>query len=403
MVKKHILILNWQFPPNRGIGGRRCAKLAQEWKAMGHEITVITQQPTTPSSEPNQWIQPETQKAFEYRFVAATNRFNALYFQSGLVNALLLRLGKIYHRIFTKGNPIDDTRFASRSIMQALEETHHQKKIDLLFVSSAPFSLSLYACRFKQQHPEILVWCDFRDPWKNAINYGLQMLSTRQREDEHSFQREVGILADYVSAPYEEILDEFEMELGTNKKVLIPHFTDREVIDTPCAFNNQQPVLTYAGNWYEGAMTYVEETFGALNKLNEQDQPIIQFIGQFNLALQSALKSKYSKLVFLPWMDQGLDEVLMKSDGIIILLSEHNQNFHTTKFYDYLPFGKPYFYIGPMGKVAHTIQDKKIGCLLTQYQPHFWEHYQSEPAHHMVKAFSAKKMATKIIEHAFAK
>jgi hypothetical protein len=403
MVKKHILILNWQFPPNKGIGGRRCAKLAQEWKTMGHDISIISHQQEGDLKSSNLWIDADTLQSFDHHFIRDTNQFNALYFKSGWFNAIHLQLGKIWHRLFTKGNPIDDARFAEKTIIKTLEKVHQKKNIDLLFVSSAPFSLSLYACMFKKQHPTMKVWCDFRDPWKNAINYGLQLLSKRQLKDENQFQTYVAQTADYLSAPYVEILGEFNDEFASTKKVLIPHFTDRKISASTASSYKSAPLLTYAGNWYEGSMIYFKNTFEQLNLLPEGEKPTIGFIGHFEEQLQSELKLMYDKINFQPWMASGLDDALMKSDGIIILLSDHNRDFHTTKFYDYLPFGKPYFYVGPMGKVAETIQEKQLGCLLYQYHPRFWNQFESKNAHLLLKEFSAKKMATKIIEHAFTR
>ena len=69
MVKKHLLILNWQFPPNAGIGGRRSAKLAKEWKNLGHEITILTQSTSGTNKGSQSWINEEDVNAFDYFFI----------------------------------------------------------------------------------------------------------------------------------------------------------------------------------------------------------------------------------------------------------------------------------------------------------------------------------------------
>jgi hypothetical protein len=53
---------------------------------------------------------------------------------------------------------------------------------------------------------------------------------------------------------------------------------------------------------------------------------------------------------------------IAKSDFCIIFLAEHNRNFFTTKYFEYLPLQKPYLFIGPEGKVSKEIEANKMGC-----------------------------------------
>jgi hypothetical protein len=401
MVKKHILILNWQFPPNQGIGGRRSAKLAKEWKALGHDITIVTQSTKDDGKGSQNWIDEETIHSFDYHYIEEKNHFNALYFQSGLINSIKLWILKKWHGAFTAGNPIDDCRFSELAISKKLESIHQKKPIDLLFVSSAPFSLSVYACRFKKKHPEIHLWCDFRDPWKNAVNYGLQILNNRQREAELKFQKEVGIQSDFLSAPYEAILSEFEKEDSQAKRILIPHFTDRPLTPIITPPHSEVPTITYAGNLYDGSMPYIQTALKTLNILPVEQQPQLHFIGNFSTSIQQEMVKEYNNILFYPWMDQGLDHHLASSQGLIILLSEDNKDFHTTKFYDFLPLGKPYLYIGPKGQVLKTIEDHNLGCSLAQYNSNSLMSYNPEEALQLARKHTAETMALTILNHVF--
>jgi hypothetical protein len=401
MVKKHILILNWQFPPNSGIGGRRSAKLAKEWKALGHDITIVTQITKDDRKGSQNWIDEETIQSFDFHFIKEKNQFNALYFRSGLLNSIKLWILKKWHGAFTRGNPIDDCRFAESAILKKLNSIHNHKPIDLLFVSSAPFSLSVYASRFKKKHREIQLWCDFRDPWKNAANYGLQTLNNRQRETEFSFQKEVGDQTDFLSAPYEAILSEFDDKETRAKKILIPHFTDRQLKQVLSEPHDAPPILVYAGNLYDGAMPYIKSALKTLNNISFEQQPQLHFIGNFSTSIQQEMVKEYNNILFYPWMEQGLDQHLALSQGLIILLSEDNQDFHTTKFYDFLPLRKPYFYIGPKGQVLKTIEDNQLGCSLEQYNPNSIDSFNAENAIELAKKHTAEIMALTILNHVF--
>lgn len=393
--------MNWQFPPNQGIGGRRSAKLAKEWKALGHDITIVTQATKNDGNGSQNWINEETIQSFDYHFIDEKNHFNALYFRSGFINSIKLWILKKWHGAFTPGNPIDDCRFAGSPISKTLRTIHSQKPIDLLFVSSAPFSLSVYASRFKKTHPEIQLWCDFRDPWMKAVNYGLQMLNNRQREAESGFQKEVALHSDFLSAPYGAILDEFDTTQSQAKKICIPHFTDRPLTLNIQPSLSDTPLFTYAGNLYEGSMPFIQSALKMLNGLPSEQQPHLQFIGNFSISNQKEMVKQYNKIRFTPWQDQGLNHYLESSQGLIILLSEDNQDFHTTKFYDFLPLGKPYLYIGPKGKVLKTIEDNNLGCSLEQYNSNSLTSYNPEKALQLARKHTAETMALTILNHVF--
>ncbi len=402
MVKKHIVILNWQFPPNAGIGGRRSAKLAKEWKNLGHEISILTQQTSGTENSSKNWINDEDVQAFDYFFIQKKNSFNALYFKAGLLNSALLWFLKKWHGLFTLGNPIDDCRFSGQEIAQQLKHIHKTKPIDLLFVSCAPFSLSVYAARFKILHPEVLVWCDFRDPWKYAVNYGLQLLNRRQLKSELNFQQEVNQGVDFISAPYQEILSEFESTSSKARLVLIPHFTDRKVNSEINSTMTKNPKFTYAGNLYEGALPFVIQGLLALQSLPSGDQPTLHFIGNIDQGTKEKMISNYHNIIFSPWMNDGLDHQLESSSGLIILLSDNNKDFHTTKFFDFLPLGKPYLYFGPKGKVFKTIEEHQLGCSIEQYHRDALLHYSHEKAMTLAQQHTANRMAKFLLERAYS-
>jgi hypothetical protein len=60
----------------------------------------------------------------------------------------------------------------------------------------------------------------------------------------------------------------------------------------------------------------------------------------------------------------GLFEVLPGFDLSVILLSWHNKDFKTTKFFEYLPYKVPYLYVGPEGHVSESIEKEGLGYVL---------------------------------------
>jgi hypothetical protein len=226
-------------------------------------------------------------------------------------------------------------------------------------------------------------------------------LNNRQREDEIKFQQEVNFKSDFLSAPYDAILSEFEKENSDAKRILIPHFTDRSLTPTSKPSYTKVPTLTYAGNLYDGSMPFILTALKKLNSLPFEHQPNLHFIGNISKRSQQEIMKSYNKILFSPWIDRGLDQHLESSQGLIILLSEDNKDFHTTKFYDFLPLGKPYFYIGPKGKVLQTIEDNHLGCSLEQYNSNSLQSFHSENALQLAKKHTAEIMALTILNHVF--
>jgi hypothetical protein len=234
-----------------------------------------------------------------------------------------------------------------------------------------------------------------------AVNYGLQMLNNRQRDTESGFQKEVAMQSDFLSAPYGAILDEFDTTHTLARKICIPHFTDRPLTLKIQPSLSDTPLFTYAGNLYEGSMPFIQSALKMLNGLPSEQQPHLQFIGNFSISNQKEMVKQYNKISFTPWQDQGLNHYLESSQGLIILLSEDNQDFHTTKFYDFLPLGKPYLYIGPKGKVLKTIEDNNLGCSLEQYNSNSLTSYNPEKALQLARKHTAETMALTILNHVF--
>ena len=57
---------------------------------------------------------------------------------------------------------------------------------------------------------------------------------------------------------------------------------------------------------------------------------------------------------------------ISQADFILILLSEHNKNYLTSKFFEFLPYKKPFIYVGPNGYVSNKIENEMLGVHLKE-------------------------------------
>jgi hypothetical protein len=141
MSPRHLVVLNWQFPPNQGIGGRRTSILVKHWLMMGYQVSVICQKPPLKSHSEKFWIDGHILDKIEYHFIDKKNNYNSLFFEKGIRSKIKLKLLSTYYKIFGKGNPIDETYFCGETILNVLQAIDAQKKIDFIFTSGAPFYL----------------------------------------------------------------------------------------------------------------------------------------------------------------------------------------------------------------------------------------------------------------------
>ena len=65
-----------------------------------------------------------------------------------------------------------------------------------------------------------------------------------------------------------------------------------------------------------------------------------------------------------PSVGKEIFKIISEADYVLILLAEHNKDFKTTKFFEFLPFQKPYLYIGPLGEVAKNIREDEMGFVI---------------------------------------
>ncbi|MDP4952140.1 MAG: hypothetical protein NWQ53_00725, partial [Flavobacteriales bacterium] len=123
--------------------------------------------------------------------------------------------------------------------------------------------------------------------------------------------------------------------------------------------------IVYGGALYQGA----EEQFDRLDHcLNELQHISPQHHEKIRIECYSPdyirLKARFThqeKIVFKAAIGKELFHRIDESSAAMILLSEHNQDFKTTKFYEFLSRKKPIMYLGPKGEVAQFLEQHNLG------------------------------------------
>ena len=252
-----------------------------------------------------------------------------------------------------------------------LNEIIELNKIENVIVTGAPFNLIYYAAKIKLVFPKLFVLADYRDPWLNAVNYGMQNLSAKNKLAEQNKQNLVFETIDVITAPNSFLLNEIKATYtGSNlikaNFVELPHAYDEDDFLISDKLKKQNPhtlKIVYAGSVYLGSKGYLEEFINQINTYNSKNDHLVE-LEIYTDDYKSLQQFQNTAISIKPSVGKEIFKVISEADYVLILLAEHNKDFKTTKFYEFLPFQKPYLYIGSLGEVAKNISEDEMGFVI---------------------------------------
>jgi hypothetical protein len=379
----HIVLINFDFPPNYGIGGRRWGKFAKELASRQIHVHVIKAKPKDKrSSHWSKDVQSDYIHVYEFDRKAELNRWSI---GVGILDKITYRLALWLNLRKDPGTPYDlaiGTERAIHAHLHAITTTH---QVEWIIATGAPFNILFYTANFVLQSSKYKYWADLRDPWLDAVNYGMSELSGTRNQAEYDKASAVLKAATIVSCPTYEalrILEKIGNGAYTHKLYELRHFYDPAEVNSKSAnVDSEKLTLVYGGDIYPGTEVFLAQVFEDLRKL-KRDFP--DLYNRMNIRFYSdnisRVNQDFSDLDVVSYdtsIGNGIFDEIAASDWNIILLSDFNRHFFTTKYFEYEPFGKPYMYIGPEGKVAKEIQQEHIGLcwseFLAQLKEHGWK------------------------------
>ena len=179
--KKHIILVNYDFPPNKGIGGRRWGKLAKEFAEQNCIVHVIKADALS-DTDKSVWSEEVNSRNIfvhvlprVYPQILLTQPSN--FFEKFQYRKALNAVKKNY-----KGTPYDISLGWETHLVPKLNELAKKHPIEWVFATGAPWDMLRVVAEWKKEHPSIKYWADFRDPWLNARNYGMPFLSPEKKK-----------------------------------------------------------------------------------------------------------------------------------------------------------------------------------------------------------------------------
>lgn len=363
-----ILLINYDFPPNPGIGGRRWAKLAKYLALKGHQLFVVKAElPQTTST--STWEKDVSHPNIQV-YSAARKYPRALsHPKEGWVGKIKFHAQKRLMQWREKGTIYDQSIGWQKTMFPICRSILQNEKIDAIIATGAPWNLLVYAAQLKMEFPHVRLLADYRDPWLTAKNYGMAALKNARMNAEIKKQQFVFEHVDVVTTPYEYLTAELKSWSEQRCKyqpsfVTLPHFFDDEDFQFENAHHQTNDFfrVVYAGDIYVGSEPEWKQ-FQTMIESLEHTLPShtqVRFDIYTHAKMPTFISGMKSVHLHAP-IGKDIFQVMNNADALLIVLPENKKNERTTKFFEYLPLRKPILIVAPAGEATSFVESNHLG------------------------------------------
>lgn len=374
-----VIIVNFDFPPNQGIGGRRWAKFAKGLAAKGVRVYVIKADPVS-SNKISPWTDETIHPLIEVHSIKRTYPESVSHPGKGWKRKFryLWELNQLKKK--TRGTIYDIAIGWQDVLTRKLTELVESKKVTQIIATGAPFNALYYCALFKKTHPGVKLLVDYRDPWLTAQNYGMPFLSADAKKFEAEKQHAVFQYADVIVSPYEELTNRLfdeahEVMADKSKFKVLPHFYDDTEVLSASTHASKSPsnkvTFVYGGALYTGTGPMLDEWRDYLLQLQNSGDILSKRL-LFKVFTDNQPEAERFKDIpsvqTSPTIGKRIFEELTSADFCIVMAAEHNKNQFTTKFFEYLPLRKPFIYFGPEGDISRFIEEHSLGRRIADFK-----------------------------------
>ncbi|MDZ4751942.1 MAG: hypothetical protein SGI87_10035 [Flavobacteriales bacterium] len=385
-----IIIVNFDFPPNQGIGGRRWAKLAKGLAMRGVKVFVIKADPIK-GNKTSSWQKDVSSSNIEIHSIPRMYPQSISHPKRTVLNKIRYVSAMRNLRKKEKGTLYDVAIGWSELLQSKLNEIVSTHKTNVLIATGAPFNALYYCALFAKKNPNLKFVADYRDPWLTAKNYGMPFLSDQAKAEENRKQDFVFGEADIVISPYRELTDKLVEEsshltLPNISFQVLPHFYDEDDTKNAQVMSVKDQVLSfvYGGALYTGTKELIADWVSYLDSCRE-NQPELYSRVHFKIFTDNLIESEafanHSCVTISPTIGSGIFAEMAKATFCLVISADYNKNQFTTKFFEYLPLRKPFLYLGPEGELSQFIESNKLGLRISDFHkdiPKLIEQYDSD-------------------------
>ena len=352
----HFAIVAYTFPPSKEIGGRRWAKFSQHLAQKGHDVTVICANDLVNSV----WYENEF-PGIEVKVLPKCYPEWLGGFTKSLIEKLLY---VFYTRIlsrFTKQNLFDRGYAWKKQMLNTLENIHHNKPIDVLVVTGAPFSLLNYGAVFKMQHKEIQYVADLRDPWTWGSSYGIPTLLPFKKKFQEQSEYKVMEACEMVCYPTENMGNFLKKKYPafSSKLYLLPHAYDPDKFPKITKEEKREGFI-YGGTLYVGIEEYIKN-LAEIVKSNPNSGFKWDIYTGTNYPLIDSIFENGNIRMHPIIPENQLFQKMLKASAYLIFFPIADKDLISTKFFEIIYTQTPIVYIGEEGDVGKFIRENRLG------------------------------------------
>jgi glycosyltransferase involved in cell wall biosynthesis len=372
-VIRKILIISPEFPPSKGIGGRRWAKFAKYLNRLDIDVRVIS----INSKKQNVSSWDKDIEEIEDKVVRISSNYPEVLTLRDLNiwQKVKYRIELLLIKIKDKGFVFDRTICWKKNLLVEVQKWVDQGYNNIL-VTCGPFRAAYFLIDIKERNPHINFIVDFRDPWtSNKTSFGFDNLSSRRLQFELSCEKKVIKAADKVIVVSDGFVPYWKSivpNLNTNKITVISNGYDKEDFEIlednglPVNILNDKISFVFTGNLYDKSLHVFKEFCETLELLKKDDIGLFNrltfdFYGavpsEFKNITQSIPSIKHHGTVELSSVFRKINE----ADFMMLFLTDDLNYSFSTKFYEYISQKKPIIVFSKQGFTGEFIEKNELG------------------------------------------
>jgi hypothetical protein len=369
-MSEHILLINYDFPPNQGIGGRRWGKLAKGLAKLGYTVHVIKAE-AIPGNKTSPWISDVEHPNIRVTTIPRTYPTVISHTGNSLWDKLSYRFAIWRLKRRVKGTIYDLSAEWGKHLTAACEKLCKEFPIRRIVATGAPWHMLYEVGQWNRSHFNLPYIVDFRDPWLNAKNYGMTQLNRDRKAFEAYKQKCVLESATVILSPYPEILDELNSfaeknDIKPGQFVTLRHFYDEDdfiqILKAPKSISqNKNFTIVYGGDFYQDMEQELIDLVSFF-RVNRHSIPAVVLQIYTDARIPEIILNIEGIQVFKS-AGKSFYQIANSADALLIILPKHKSHEFTTKFYDYMPLHKPYIVAAQGGPVADFVVANQMGYI----------------------------------------
>lgn len=269
--------------------------------------------------------------------------------------------------ILTKGSIYDRTIFWKKAMLKKADELIRTKNIKNVICTGGPFGVLYDYTLLKENHKDLFLMTDLRDPWTWGPNWGYRGLEKKRMDFEKQIEKKAFENADLITVPTGEMITYLNKNYPqvSGKVKELPHFFDPSELSSPTKSKSEKIRLVYYGNIYQDIEKYLEITASVLGK--HKDKFTFDIYTDKTNHIPYFEKKNATNVVTHP--QESIKTLFPKFenyDFVFILTPAYGKHNISTKFFEILYSKTPILLVSEEGLAGEFLESNKLGKRLDE-------------------------------------